>query len=327
MGSFAKFGYDAILADYPKYFANGVVTQNFRRVVHHRGGLIKTELEVVDIMEYNPEYPRQRYDNFAEREWERLERDRLGELLYHVHLDILKRHIMPTDNVIELGAGAGRFTKEITKISKSLITSDISPVQVEINKKKMKEYNLYENVKDFLILDISNLKDIKDNSFEVAVCIGGPINYLFDKEKQAIQEMLRIIKPNHKLILGAMSKIGAIIYHMAGVLYEKNLFGIEATEWIFNTGLQEPEHYPVENKHYVHMMTSLELDKLFEGEKVEILEKSSAGLFMHSREENLNAAKEDLELWGLLLRKEIEFTKLPSTLDCGMNIIYVVKKL
>lgn len=278
-------------------------------------------------MKYNPEIPRERYDKYGDREWERLEKDRLGELLYYVHLDIIKRYISDSDNVIELGAGAGRFTKDIVTISKSLITSDISPVQIEINKRKMKELGLIDKVKDYMVLDITNLEGIADNTYDVAVCIGGPINYLFDKEENAISEMLRILKPSGKMILGSMSLIGALMYYLNGVLYEKGLFGIDATEWLFTTGMQDEEHYPVENKHYVHMMTSKELDALFEGKQVKILEKSSAGLFMHSKEETLNEAKQDKAFWELLIRKEIEFTKLPGALDCGMNIIYVVEKL
>jgi ubiquinone/menaquinone biosynthesis C-methylase UbiE len=278
-------------------------------------------------MKYNPEIPRARYDEYGDREWERLENDRLGELLYHVHLDILKQYISDSDNVIELGAGAGRFTKDIVNMSKSLITSDLSPVQIEINKRKMEELGLVDKVKDFMILDITNLEGIADNTYDVAVCIGGPINYLFDKEETAINEMLRILKSHGKLILGSMSLIGALMYYLNGVLYEKGLLGIDATEWLFTTGMQDEEHYPVENKHYVHMMTSKELDALFEGKQVKILKKSSAGLFMHSQEETLCEAKQDKVFWELLIKKEIEFTKLSGTLDCGMNIIYVIEKL
>jgi ubiquinone/menaquinone biosynthesis C-methylase UbiE len=278
-------------------------------------------------MKYNPEIPRARYDGYGDREWERLEKDRLGELLYHVHIDILKRYISDSDNVIELGAGAGRFTKDIVNMSKSLITSDLSPVQIEINKRKMKELGFIDKVKNFMILDITNLEGIADNTYDVAVCIGGPINYLFDKEENAINEMLRILKSHGKLILGSMSLIGALMYYLDGVACEKGMFGIDATEWLFTTGIQDEEHYPVENNHYVHMMTSKELDALFEGKQVKIVEKSSAGLFMHSQEETLCKAKQDKEFWELLIRKEIEFTKLPGTLDCGMNIIYVIEKL
>ena len=278
-------------------------------------------------MKYNPEIPRTRYDKSGNREWERLEKDRLGELLYHVHLDILKRYISDSDNVIELGAGAGRFTKDLVNMSKSLVTSDLSPVQIEINKRKMEELGLVDKVQGFKILDITNLEGIADNTYDVAVCIGGPINYLFDKEENAINEMLRILKSQGKLILGSMSLIGALMYYRDGVIYEKGMFGIDATEWLFTTGMQDEEHYPVESKHYVHMLTSKELDALFQGKSVKILEKSSAGLFMHSQEETLSKAKQDKEFWELLIRKEIEFTKLPGTLDCGMNIIYVIEKL
>ncbi|MDT8719273.1 class I SAM-dependent methyltransferase [Clostridium sp. 19966] len=278
-------------------------------------------------MHYNPENTKKHYNKYGNREWERLEKDRLGDLLYQVHLDILKRHISKSDSVIELGAGAGRFTKDIVNLADSLVTSDLSPVQIEINKNKMEELGLADKVKAFVNLDISNLESIESNTYDVAVCIGGPINYLFDKEENAINEMLRILKPKGKLILGSMSLVGALMYYLGGVIYEKGLFGIDATEWIFSTGLQDEEHYPVANKHYVHMMTSKDLDALFQGKSVKILEKSSAGLFMHSQEETLSKAKEDDELWELLIRKEIEFTKLPGTLDCGMNIIYVVEKL
>lgn len=44
-------------------------------------------------MSYNPEIPKNRYDNYEDREWTRLEKDGHGELLYQVHLDILKRYI------------------------------------------------------------------------------------------------------------------------------------------------------------------------------------------------------------------------------------------
>lgn len=81
-------------------------------------------------MSYNPEIPRNRYDNYGDREWTRLERDAHGELLYHVHLDILKRYIKPSDCVFEIGAGSGRYTKDIVNICKELTVADISSHQI-----------------------------------------------------------------------------------------------------------------------------------------------------------------------------------------------------
>ncbi|HBI73365.1 MAG TPA: class I SAM-dependent methyltransferase, partial [Lachnospiraceae bacterium] len=48
-------------------------------------------------MSYNPEIPRDRYNNYGDREWTRLEKDGQGELLYRVHLEILSRHIKAND--------------------------------------------------------------------------------------------------------------------------------------------------------------------------------------------------------------------------------------
>lgn len=279
-------------------------------------------------MSYNPEIPRNRYDNYGDREWTRLEKDRHGELLYYVHYDILKRYIHDNDCVIEVGAGSGRYTKDLVKMCSELTVTDISSHQIEFNKGKMREFGLFDCVKQYYTLDILNMSEkIQSNQYDAVVCIGGVINYLLDKEKEAVSELLRVLKPGGKLILGSMSLIGASLFYLGGIQYEKGLFGIEATKWVFDTGIQDEEHYPVASKHYVHMMKSCELDALFSDFPVKILERSSAGLYSQAGDEALNNAKLDDEFWELLIAKEIEFTKLQGTLDCGMNIIYVVEKI
>ena len=74
------------------------------------------------------------------------------------------------------------------------------------------------------------------------------------------------------------------------------------------------------------MMKSSDLDALFENRNVQIIEKRAAGIFSLSDDEALNQAKTDQELWDTLLSKEIEFSKDPAYLDCGANLIYVVRK-
>ncbi len=277
-------------------------------------------------MSYNPEIPRDRYNNYGDREWTRLEKDGHGELLYRVHLDILTRQIKATDKVLEIGAGSGRYTKDIVQFCKSLTVADISEHQIEFNKVKMKELSLFDKIESYHVLDILNMGVFSDSSFDCIVCIGGVIDYLLDKEKDGVAEMLRVLKPGGIIIVGAMSFIGASLYYLDGIRYEKDQFGIEATKWIFETGLQDEEHYPVPSKHYVHMMRSSQMEELFHQFPVKIMERSSAGLFTQAGDAALENARNDREYWELIVEKEIEFTKLPGTLDCGMNIIYVVQK-
>lgn len=230
-------------------------------------------------MSYNPEIPRSRYDNYGDREWTRLEKDGHGELLYQVHLDILKRYIKLTDKVLEIGAGSGRYTKDIVSMCAELTVTDISSHQIEFNKSKMRELSLIDRIKAYHVLDVLDMSIFEDSSFDCVVCIGGVINYLLDKEKDGIQEILRVLKPDGVLIVGSMSFIGASLYYLEGIRYEKDQFGLEATRWIFDTGVQDEEHYPVESKHYVHMMRSTEMDALFAQFPVRVQERSSAGLF------------------------------------------------
>lgn len=277
-------------------------------------------------MSYNPDIPRNRYNNYGDREWTRLERDGQGELLYRVHYDILKRYIKQDYRVLEIGAGSGRYTKDIVNMCNELTVADISEHQIEFNKSKMKELSLFEKIKMFCVLDILDMGIFEDSSFDCIVCTGGVINYLLDREKDGVREMLRVLKPSGTLIVGAMSFIGASLYYLEGIRVEKDLLGLEATRWVFDTGIQDEEHYPVPSKHYVHMMRSSEMDALFSEYPVTIKERSSAGLFTQAGNAALENCRKDKELWELIIEKELAFTKLPGTLDCGMNIIYVLER-
>ena len=254
-------------------------------------------------MSYNPEIPRERYNNYGDREWNRLEIDAKGELLYRVHLDILSRYIKENDKVLEIGAGSGRFTKDIVSLCKSLTVADISEHQIEFNKAKMKELSLFSKIDSFHVLDVLNMSIFPDSSFDSIICIGGVINYLLDREKDGITEMLRVLKSGGLMVIGSMSFIGTSLYYLNGAQHEKNQFGIQASKWLFDTGIQDEEHYPVPSKHYVHMMRSDQMDDLISQFNVEVVERSSAGLYTQSGDEALENARNDKEFWELLVEK------------------------
>ncbi len=278
-------------------------------------------------MKYDPEVPLRFYEALGEKEWERLSSTPLGELLYHVHMDVFRSQLKQNHDVLEVGAGCGFLTKELVSMCKSMVTSDLSPKQLVINREKMAELGLVERIRDFMILDVTDLQALSADRFDAVVCVGGVLNYAMDREKSAIQEMLRVTKRSGILILGVNSVVGVMLRCMPGIVSEKGKFGIEAMRWLLDTGIQDPIHYPVENRHFVHMMKESDLDELFVDQNVRILEKRSAGLFALAEDEALEEARKDDELWPLIVQKELEWSKLPGTLDCGANLIYVVQKL
>jgi len=280
-----------------------------------------------NLPKYDSSVPKNWYASFGEKEWTRLSRDRLGELLFHVHMDVFSYYVNKETSVLELGAGAGIFSKELVTLAGNLVVSDISEEQLAINKLKMAELGLEGRIKDFLLLDITDLNDLSSNHYDVVICVGGALNYTFDEERMAITEMLRVAKPGGIVIVGAISLINSLMRFLPAIADEKKQFGIDATKWLMDTGIQDAEHYPVDNKHYVHMMKSNDLDALFESPNIQVIEKRAAGIFSMAREVALDQAKADKELWELILNKEIEFSKDPACLDCSANIIYIVRKI
>jgi len=276
---------------------------------------------------YDSKVPRSYYNSFGEKEWTRLTRDCSGELLFHVHMDVFRSHVHKDALVLELGAGAGIFSKELVDLAGRLVVSDISEEQLAINEFKMTELGLKDRFEDFLILDVTDLEGLDDDHFDVVTCVGGALNYTFDKEQTAITEMLRVTKPGGVVIVGVVALFNPLMRYLPAIIEEKKQFGIKATKWLMEKGIQDAEHYPVENKNYLHMMTSRDLDALFQSQNVQIIEKRGAGIFSMAGDDALNQAKADKELWDLILDKELESSKDPAYLNCGANLIYVVRKL
>lgn len=185
---------------------------------------------------YDSNIPRSYYDTFGEKEWTRLSRNSPGELLYHVHMDVFCCYVHQEASVLELGAGAGIFSKELVTLAEQLVVSDFSEEQLAINKSKMTELGLAGRIADFLILDITDLGSIGDNMHDVVICVGGALNYTLDKEQAAISEMLRVTKPGGIVILGSVALFNSLMRYLAAIVEEKQQFGIDA-KWLMEEGI------------------------------------------------------------------------------------------
>ena len=276
-------------------------------------------------MGYDPNYPRKHYDQLGDDEWTRLTRSRRGELNYIVHMDVLRHHIRGDMDVLEIGAGAGIFTKELVHMAKKLVVADLSQVQLDLNREHMRELGLLDRVGEYRVLDLIDLRELNDASFDAVVCIGGALSYLLDQEKRGVQEALRIAKPGGIAIFGVMSLISTLIRFMGTLKQERDAIGIDNLRWILETGIQDRDHTPT-SEHYCHMMTSANLDSLLSEEKVEVIEKRATGLLSLATEDSLTEVRKDDELWKLVVERELAWSKLPGAVDLGSNIVYVVKK-
>ena len=267
-------------------------------------------------MGYDPDYPRAHYDRLADGEWTRLTRSRRGELNFLVHMDVLKARITTQMDVLEVGAGAGIYTKELVRMARRLVVSDLSEVQLALNREHMQEFG---------VLDLVDLGALEPDSFDAVVCVGGPLSYLLDKESVAVTQLLRVVRPGGIVVLGVMSLISTVVLFMDMLPAEKEAIGVDNLRWLLETGLQDREHHHA-TEHYCHMMTSADVDALLAGEAVDVVEKRAAGVLGMAGEAALNAVRDDDELWALVVERELAWSKLAGTLDVGDNIVYVIRK-
>ena len=75
---------------------------------------------------YDPSLVVDYFDELAEGEWDRLERDPEAEVNFALHLYYLRRYIQ--GGALEVGARAGHFTVDLARLGCSVLVTDVSSV-------------------------------------------------------------------------------------------------------------------------------------------------------------------------------------------------------
>ncbi len=118
------------------------------------------------------------------------------------YFKFFKQYIKPGAKVLEVGCGTGVFTQALMRISKSIISSDISDNMLQEAKKRN------PGVK-FKIADIEDLP-FEDEKFDFVVAVNS-FSYVPDKKK-GIAEIKRVLKKNGKFLLVDMNLLCPAYY-------------------------------------------------------------------------------------------------------------------
>ncbi len=269
---------------------------------------------------YDPKWVEKYYDEYGENEWERMVKSPTHEVRLHVHRHYLEQYIREGDHVLEIGPGPGRFTQVLEDIGAKLVLVDISAVQLELNKQHALEGGFEDGVENRLQLDMCDMGVLGDETFDVVVCYGGAVSYVFEKRDEAMREMLRVLRPGGVVLIGAMSIWGALHEFLPGT------FTLPAEEniCIVETGDLCPETYSACN-HHAHLFRAKELREFLEGFGVTILAMSASNMLSAAWRERLTEIREDPAQWEQMLDMELRACREPGLLDAGTHIIAVVR--
>jgi 2-polyprenyl-3-methyl-5-hydroxy-6-metoxy-1,4-benzoquinol methylase len=271
---------------------------------------------------YQPGAIAQHFDTFATQEWERLTRTPVDEVNLYIHTHYLTKHIRPGSRVLEIGAGAGRFTQLLAQLGARVVVADISAVQLELNQRFAQELGFAPAVEDWRQVDICDLAQFAAGSFDAVVAYGGPFSYVLDKRDQALHECQRVLRPGGMLLLSVMSLWGTAHAFLPGVL----ALPAAINQKITATGDLTPATNPQRQGHYMHMFRAAELLAWLAQHNWTVVDRSAANCLSPTWKEALALIRGDPEKWPELLRIELEASAEEGCLNMGTHIIAVAEK-
>lgn len=272
-------------------------------------------------MSYDPLHTSQHFDAYGLSEWERLVRSPLEEIKLYIHNHHLRAYIPPDSRVLEIGAGPGRFTQTLHALGCRVLVTDLSEVQLELNRQKAEELGFAQTVEGWQRLDVCEMAAIASESFDAVVCYGGPFSYVFERADRAVQECTRVLKSDGVLLSSAMSLWGTVHAFFDGVLD----IPVDLNREILVTGDLTPHTQPG-STHHCHMFRADEYRALHERNGLQVLRMSASNALSTGWTETLERCRADPELWEFILEMELEACAQPGCLDGGTHILTVARK-
>ena len=274
-----------------------------------------------DSSNYRAEEVKKHFDQYGTQEWNRLVETPVDEISLYIHTQTLKEYVQPNWSILEIGAGAGRFTQVLAQLKTKILVGDISQVQLDLNKAHAQQFNFADSVESWQQVDICDLGQFEVGQFDGVVAYGGPFSYVLDQRDRAMRACLRVLKPKGILLLSVMSLWGTVHRHLNGVLETP----IEINQKIIETGDISPETFPGRGN-YMHLFRAGELRAWLKRFGLSILQMSASNGLSIGWQEWLKDIRDDPLKWGELLKMELEACTEESSLNMGTHIIAVAQK-
>ena len=264
------------------------------------------------------------FDNYGEREWARLDANVESRISFLLHRALLEEFVRAGDEVLEAGAGPGRFTIELAKLGARITVGDISTVQLELNRTRVEAAGQIAGaVVARKVLDIVDLSEFADETFDAVVAYGGPLSYVFERADDALGSLLRVTKPGGHVLLSVMSLMGATRKFLPGVMRWARERSLEDVEQVIATGDQSGEFGA---GHVCHMYRWAEFEALLRRHSCTIVAASAANFLSVNHDDALSEIEADPVLWEKFLGWERDACRQPGALDGGTHIIAVVRR-
>lgn len=155
--------------------------------------------------------PERFYDEYGEREWERLERDFFHRLEWEGTLQYLDRYLPDDGHVLDAGGAAGRYTVWLAERGYDVTLVDLSAEQLDVARDRIVERDLTGRV----TVERGDVRDLAfdDGTFDATLCLGGPISHVLDADERATAagELRRVTGAGGPVFVSVMGLLSAVV--------------------------------------------------------------------------------------------------------------------
>ena len=271
---------------------------------------------------YDADWIRSYYDEYGMTEWNRWDKSAVEAVKFQIHLHYLRRYVSKDDRVLEIGAGAGRFTRELARITNHVVVADLSPAQLELNRKHSSEHDYANSIDEFCEVDVLDLAErFPANTFNSVVCYGGVVSYTLDQRGRAIEQLAHVTRPGGHVLISVMCLFGTVHQFLPQIL------GLdpELNKRIVRSGdITEDEAEASRHRH--HLFRSHELRSLIDANGLTVVAMSASNSVSAAWDDEIPHAHDDPGRWNQLIEMEVEASAQTGCLDMGTHIIAVGRK-
>ncbi|MDP9238212.1 MAG: methyltransferase domain-containing protein [Chloroflexota bacterium] len=147
------------------------------------------------------------YDADAQKEWDRLDRDRVE---FAVTLRALDEYLPPAPaRVLDIGSGPGRYAIELTRRGYQVTLADISEAELALAREKATEAGV--TLSAVTKADARDLRQFEDGGFD-AVLLMGPLYHLLEESdrRRAVDEAVRVVRTDGIVMATNITRYAAI---------------------------------------------------------------------------------------------------------------------
>lgn len=264
------------------------------------------------------------YSENVLREWKRLDKDPFHRLEFDTTLKFIKKYLPKNGLILDAGGGPGRYSIELAKKGYNVILLDLVPEHLEFAQKKIKQAKVQNKIKDIITGTITDLQNLKNNSFDAVLCLGGALSHVYPEEerKRAISELTRIAKKNAPIFVSVMGKLGTL------TIFHRWVHEVKDTQHFKRFYLKGDDYQWHGGKAYAHFFELNELKSLFDNKKVRFLENVGLeGLATPAQEQINSMAKKEPEAWKNWLDMHDKLCTNPMVAEFSLHFMIIVKKV